>query len=113
MRRIIAIAGLTMRTAIRSRLLMLAACGVALAVFGLPAVLHGDGTLGGQVQLLLYYPLGFTGMLLALGAVWAGAAMVAVEVDRGTAALLVTKPVRPIELWLGKWLGLLVWNFAI
>ena len=113
MRRIVAIAGMTMRTAIRSRLLMLAAGGVALAVFGLPAVLHGDGTLGGHVQLLLYYPLGLSGLLLSLGAVWAGAAMVAVEVDRGTAALLVTKPVRPIELWLGKWLGLLVWNSVI
>lgn len=113
MRRILAIAGLTMRTAIRSRLLVLAALGVALAVFGLPAVLQGDGTLDGHVQLLLYYPLGLTSLLLSLGAAWAGAAMVAMEVDRGTAALLVTKPIRPIELWLGKWLGLLGWNFAI
>lgn len=113
MRRVLAIAGMTMRAAMRSRLLLLAALGVALAVLGLPAVLRGDGTLGGQVQLLLFYPLGFAGILLSLGAAWGGAAMVAVEVDNGTADLLVTKPVRPVELWLGKWLGLLAWNFIL
>ncbi|NLE67897.1 MAG: hypothetical protein GX608_10785 [Lentisphaerae bacterium] len=113
MRRILAIAGMTMRAAMRSRLLLLAALGVALAVLGLPAALRGDGTLGGQVQMLLFYPLGLAGVLLSLGSAWAGAAMVAVEVDRGTAALLVTKPVRPVELWMGKWLGLMAWNVTL
>ena len=110
MRRILAIAGLTLRASVRSRVLLSLAVLLLLAVGGLPLTVRGDGTIGGHVQILLKYTLGFAGAIIALASVWSGCSAVSTEVHERQIHLLMTKPVTALELWLGKWLGLLALN---
>lgn len=106
MRRIAAIAGLTIRGAVRSRAVPVLAFALALAVVGLPLTVAGDGTLEGHVQVLLGFSLGAVGGLLGLAAAGSGCGTMALDIRERKIHLLVTKPVRPLEIWLGRALGL-------
>ena len=44
---------------------------------------------------------------------WAGCAAVSLEIQERQIHLIVTKPVRRAQIWLGKWLGLLILNAAL
>lgn len=105
-----AIAGLTVRHVIRSRVVVLLGVGVVASVVGVPWALRSDGTAVGHVQLFLYYALGLAGVLLSLAAVWSGAGAVSLEMENRHVALMACKPVHAWQLWMGKWLGLLVLN---
>ncbi|MBP7275460.1 MAG: hypothetical protein KBA51_04575 [Kiritimatiellae bacterium] len=113
MNRILAIAALTLRSAVRSRLAVLLLVLLLASVFGLPLAVRGDGTAEGLVQVIIAYSLGFAGVLSALAAVWTGCAAISSEIAGRQIHLMVTKPVHPAELWLGKWLGLLALNLAM
>jgi hypothetical protein len=80
------------------------------AVVALPLTIKDDGTLVSRVQVLLRYTLGAVTIILSVSTLWAGCAAVATEVQDRQIQLIVTKPVRPCELWLGKWLGLMTLN---
>ncbi len=112
-RNITAIAVLTLRNAVRSKVVTLLIFGVLAAVIGVPLALRSDGTATGYLQLLLYYALGLAGIILSLAAVWSGAGAVALDIENRRAALLLCKPVHAWQLWLGKWLGLLVLNAVL
>lgn len=113
MTRILAIAQLTLRTAVRSRLILILLLLLLATVVGLPLAVRGDGTLDGYVQVVVAYSLGFAGTLAALAAVWAGCAAISTEINGRQIHLVVTKPVSTAEIWLGKWLGLLALNAAM
>lgn len=108
MRRIAAIAGLTIRGAVRSRAVTVLACALAFVVIGLPLTITGDGTVEGHVQVLLGFSLGAVAGLLGLAAVGAGCGAMALDIRDRRIHLLSTKPVRPLEIWLGRALGLAV-----
>jgi ABC-type transport system involved in multi-copper enzyme maturation permease subunit len=108
MTRIPAIAAVTVRGAIRSRVLVSLLAVLALVIVGLPLSIKGDGTVGGMVQVLLSYTLEFAGLILALAIVWAGCGAVSLEVRDRQIHLIMVKPVTALELWAGKWLGLVV-----
>jgi hypothetical protein len=104
--RVFAIALLAIRAAIRSRMVLTLAALLLLALVGLPGWIRGDGTPQGAFTLLVGHTLGVCFFLLAATSLWAGCAAVAAERGAGTATLTVVKPVRPFELWFGKWLGI-------
>ncbi len=107
-RRLAAIAALTLREALRSRI-VLALCLLMVAVaLGLPPLLKGDGTPQGVVRLMLGYTLGMAFGLLALATLWSACALVSGEFAARTLQLTRVKPVPCWQLWLGKWLGLLL-----
>lgn len=110
MHRILAIAGLTLRAAVRSKVFALLAVLVAGGILGLPAIMKSDGTLAGQVRLFLEYALGLSAVLLSAAAVWAGAGAISLEVESRRIQLVAVKPVRAWEIWIGKWLGLMAVN---
>ncbi len=110
MMRILAIAALTFRSAVRSRLALLLIALLLASVGGLPLAVRGDGTVEGLVQVIVAYSLGFAGVLSALAAVWTGCAAMSAEIAGRQVHLVVTKPVHAAELWTGKWLGLLALN---
>ncbi len=105
--RIHAIAALAFRTAVRSRLLLCMSALLLLVTFGLPATIAGDGTLSGTVRVLLDYTLGLSSLLLGVAMLWTSCAGVAREIETGHIRLIAVRPVHALELWLGKWLGLL------
>ena len=113
MRKVCAIAGIALRSAIRSRVVVVMLGLLLLAIMALPLTIKGDGTLTGAVQVLLRYTLGAVNILLSIATLWAGCAAVATEVQEHQVQLIVTKPVTRTQLWLGKWLGLLVLNAVL
>lgn len=113
MRRVLAIAVIAIRNAVRSRIVVLMLALLLLVLVGLPLTVKSDGTVAGHVRLVLGYTLGFASLILGLAAVWAGCGAVSLEVQNRQIHLVVTKPVHRIQVWLGKWLGLLALNAAL
>ncbi|MCX7008316.1 MAG: hypothetical protein NTY53_13895 [Kiritimatiellaeota bacterium] len=113
MRSVWAIALISLRNAVRSRVVVLLLTILVLGVIGIPLTVKSDGTLAGYVQILVRYTLGFSMGVLMLATVWAGCAAVASEIQRKQIHLLVTKPVSAAQLWLGKWLGLVILNTVV
>ena len=112
MNKILAIAWISIRNAVRSRVVVVLLGILLLGIVGIPLTVKGDGTPGGYVQILVRYTLGFAGLLLALATVWAGCAAVSMEIQERQIHLIVTKPVRRLQIGLGKWLGLVALNAA-
>ncbi|MFH0954335.1 MAG: ABC transporter permease [Verrucomicrobiota bacterium] len=113
MRRVLAIAAIAVRSAVRSRIVILMMAILLMVIVGLPLTVKDDGTLSGHVQLLIGYALGLAALILSLATVWAGCAAVSVEIQNRQLHLVLTKPVRRIQVWLGKWLGLLFVNAVL
>ena len=47
---------------------------------GLPLTVKGDGTIEGQVQIVIGYTLGLASVLLSMSTLWAGCAAVSAEI---------------------------------
>jgi hypothetical protein len=108
MSKILSIAGITIRTAIRSRVVVTLLALLVLVIVGLPLTVQGDGTLSGHVQIVLNYTLSLAGLLLAVVTIWIGCAAVSMEIQQRQIHLVVTKPVYARDIWLGKWLGIVL-----
>ncbi|MGD9874676.1 MAG: ABC transporter permease [Kiritimatiellia bacterium] len=113
MNRILSIAAVTLRSAIRSRIVVFMMLLLVFILVGIPPAIRGDGTLTGYVQVLLSYTLGFAGIILSIVAVWTGCTAVSAEIKTHQLDMVVTKPVPAIQIWLGKWLGILVLSFVL
>lgn len=113
MRRILAIAAISIRSAIRSRMVICLFALLAIAVVGLPITLKGDGTAAGLLRIIVTYSLGASFALLALASLWAGALSIAQEVEEKQIQMLAAKPVWRIEIWVGKWIGLMAINVVL
>jgi len=113
MRRILAIAVITARSAIRSRLFLILMLLLILAVVGLPLTIEGDGTIEGRVKVLLHYTLGFAGIILAVASLWISCGTIAQEIDERQIHLTVVKPVGRFQLWIGKWAGIVCMNACL
>ena len=111
--RLPAIAALAFRTAIRSRLVLSLMLLLTAVVIGLPLTLQGDGTLVGDVQILLNYTLGLAAMILGVATLWASCSSISREIEQRHIHLISTKPVHGLEIWVGKWLGLLAINAVL
>ncbi|MFO1490034.1 MAG: hypothetical protein U1F87_03770 [Kiritimatiellia bacterium] len=110
MRSILAIAGIALRASVRSRMVLALLLALATVVPGIAFTARGDGTAMGQVQVLLTYSLGACGLILSLATLWSACAAVSLEIENRQIHLLVAKPVHRWQVWLGKWLGLMILN---
>lgn len=113
MKRVLAIAGITMRNAVRSRVVLVLILALLAVCILIPLTVKGDGTVAGQLQVMLRYSLGIGAFLLALSTVWAGCAAVSLEVQHHRIHLVAVKPVRRSEIWFGHWIGLAALNTAL
>ena len=113
MKRVLAIAGIAIRNAVRSRIVIILLAMLMLAVIGIPLSVKGDGTLQGHVQILLRYSLGAAALILSLSTLWAGCAAVSLEIQHRRIHLVLSKPVHRWQIWLGDWLGLVMLNAAL
>jgi Cu-processing system permease protein len=119
-RRVLAVAGITLREALRRRVILAAILmSVAfLLVYGLAAHFASSEILGtsrgavdelirrGISVQLLYMGLFPTSLLIALTALLAGAGAVSAELDSGVIYGVLARPVRRAEVIIGKFLGL-------
>ncbi|MDR0994158.1 MAG: ABC transporter permease subunit [Verrucomicrobiota bacterium] len=112
-RPIFAIAQLALRNTFRSRIVLLLLMMLAGSVLLLPTAVRSDGTVEGLIRLHLSYTLGLALFLLTLATLWAGCSSVSQEADAKTLHLLLVKPVPRFQIWLGKWLALVVLDFVL
>jgi len=113
MRAALAFAGLTLRTAVRSRVVVSMLFLLAFAVLVVPLTVKGDGTLRAEFQIMLTYSLGLAWVVLSVVTLWSGCAAVSLEVETRRIQMTLSKPVPRHAVWIGKWLGLLALNAVL
>ncbi len=110
MNSILAIAVITIRNAIRSKIVIVLLLFLLLTLIGFPLTIKGDGTLSGEVRLLLRYTLGLATLILSIATVWTSCAAISSEIRYRHIQMVLSKPVRASQIWLGKWIGLTAMN---
>lgn len=113
MQSIAAIAALTWKAAFRFRLFWVLLVLLMVSVTVLPAVIKDDGTPRGFIQIMLTYTLSLTTILLGFSTLWLGCGTLAKDIEECQIQMVATKPVARWQIWLGKWIGLSLLNFAL
>lgn len=110
MKRILAISFLTLKSAFRFRLVQVLGVLLFGAVVALPMIIKDDGSARGFTQILLTYTLTVITALLGFSTLWLGCGTLAREVEECQMQMVVVKPIARWQIWLGKWLGLMLVN---
>ncbi|MBN2302066.1 MAG: ABC transporter permease [Lentisphaerae bacterium] len=113
MSKILNIARLTFRDAVRSKFVGFMIIILILLIGILAVSIKGDGTLVGRLKILLNYTLNISGFFLGLMTLWISCGSVSREIENKQIYLLAVKPVYSAQIWLGKWLGLLLVNITL
>src|ERR1035437_2403374 len=113
MQRILAIAWLTWKAALRFKLFLVIAVLLILAVVGLPLVIKDDGTAQGFTQIILTYTLSAITGLLGLSTLWLSCGTLARDIEECQIQVVATKPIARWQIWLGKWLGIVTLNAVL
>jgi len=113
MQRILAIAWLTWKAALRFKLFLVIAALLILAVVGLPLVIKDDGTAQGFTQIILTYTLSAITALLGLSTLWLSCGTLARDIEECQIQVVATKPIARWQIWLGKWLGIVTLNAVL
>lgn len=110
MKRLLAIAFLTLRAAFRYRLVVVLLMLLLGLVVALPMLIKDDGTAAGFTQILLTYTLSAITGLLGFTTLWLACGTLAREVEECQLQMIAVKPVARWQIWIGKWLGILMLN---
>src|SRR6266496_4910623 len=113
MQRLLAIAAVTWKAAFRFRLFWVLAGLLLGSVVALPILLKDDGTARGFIQIMLTYTLSVITTLLGFSTLWLGCGTLARDIEDCQMQLVAVKPIARWQIWLGKWLGLLLLNAAL
>jgi len=113
MQSVLTIAVLTWRAALRFKLFIAVAVLLVAAVVGLPILIKDDGTARGFTQILLTYTLSVITALLGLSTLWLACGTLARDIEECQMQMVVVKPVRRWQIWLGKWLGIVSLNAVL
>src|SRR4051812_50034101 len=107
MQRILAIAWLTWKAALRFRLFLVIAALLIAAVVGLPILIKDDGTARGFTQILLTYTLSAITALLGLSTLWLARGTLARDIEGRQIQIVATQPVARRANLLGKRVGVM------
>src|SRR5437762_10773024 len=113
MKRLLAIAKLTLKAAFRYRLVQTLTVLLLGAVIGLPLVIKHDGTARGFTQILLTYTLGAIVTLLGFATLWLACGTLARDIEECQMQLVAVKPIARWQIWLGKWAGITLLNLLL
>lgn len=113
MQRCLAIALLTWKAAFRFRLFWVLAFLLLASVVVLPLLIKDDGTARGFTQILLTYTLTVITSLLGLATLWLACGILAKDIEECQLQMVAVKPIPRWQIWLGKWLGLVLLNLAL
>ncbi len=113
MQRILAIAWLTWKAAVRFRLFLVVLVLLLAAVVGLPLLIKDDGTARGFTQILLTYTLSTIAILLGLSTLWLACGTLARDIEECQMQVVATKPIARWQIWIGKYLGILSLNAVL
>jgi len=111
--RLLAITALTWKAAFRFRLFWVLAGLLLGSVVALPILLKDDGTARGFIQIMLTYTLSVITTLLGFSTLWLGCGTLARDIEDCQMQMVAVKPIARWQIWLGKWLGLLLLNATL
>lgn len=111
--RVFGVATLGLRSALRAKAVVGLLALLMAGIIAIPMIIKGDGTPEGELHIVLTYTLGFSFAVLCLATVSLACSLFAAEIDSSLLHLTVVKPVRPAELWVGKWCALLILNVLL
>lgn len=112
MRAFFAIAGLTLRHALRSHIFQLLLLVLLLAVVFIPGTV-GAGTASDFIRVTLLYSLSAVSLILALSSLWLGCYTMTHDVDSYQLHMITSKPVSRVTIWCAKWFGVNVINLIL
>ncbi|HWF19781.1 MAG TPA: hypothetical protein VG754_10955, partial [Verrucomicrobiae bacterium] len=113
MQRLFAIITLTWKAAFRYRLFWVITSLLLAAVIFLPLLIKDDGTAAGFAQILLTYTLIAVTGLLGICTLWLSCGTLARDVEDCQIQMVAVKPIARWQIWLGKWLGIVLLNAAL
>lgn len=100
-----AIVQVTLRAALRERVVWSMLALVVGSLLLLPLGLRGDGTLESELRMHLRYSMGVSTALLAGMTLWIACSALAGDLSSKRLQLVLTKPVSRFTLWWGKWIA--------
>lgn len=112
-RRILAIAQLTVRDAIRSRLLLAVAAIILTVLIAIPFLIEDASIPADRLSVILRYSLNAVLFILTVGTLWSSCVAIAGDIVDHRLHLVLAKPVHRHELWLGKWFGIIFLNLVV
>jgi hypothetical protein len=113
MQSVLAIVWLTWKAALRFKLFLVIAVLLLAAVVGLPLLIKDDGTAGGFTQIILTYTLSAVTGLLGISTLWLSCGTLARDIEECQIQVVATKPIARWQIWLGKWLGIVLLNAVL
>src|SRR3989440_1943991 len=113
MQRLLAVAWLTWKAALRFRLFLVIAVLLLGSVVGLPLLIRDDGTARGFTQILLTYTLSTITGLLGISTLWLACGTLARDIEECQLQVVAVKPIARWQIWVGKWLGIMSLNAAL
>ena len=105
-----AITLLTLKLALRQRLIVVLAVLLLGTVVILPLMIRDDGTAQGFTQIILTYTLTLATAILGLATLWLACGTMARDIEDCQMQMVVVKPVPRWQIWLGKWAGIMLMN---
>lgn len=113
MQKVLAITLLTIRAALRYRLVLVLSGILLAAVVILPIAIKDDGTARGFTQIILTYTLASITGLLGFATLWLSCGTMARDVEEAQIQMVAVKPIPRWQIWCGKWLGVVVINAVL
>ena len=110
MKAIFAIVWLTVKAAVRYRLMLVMGILLFAAVTALPLLIKDIGTAQAFTQVLLTYTLTAITAVLGFSTLWLACGTLAREVEECQLQMVVVKPIARWQIWIGKWLGIMLLN---
>lgn len=112
-KKITAIAALTIKQAVRSRILPILAILLPAVIIFITLTIKGDGSAVGQIRMAIKYSLGIMWIIMGIATLSSGCASIAREIEEKQLRLIAVKPVHKYEIWLGRWFGWLTINAGL
>jgi hypothetical protein len=113
MQRLLAIIVLTLKAALRYKLVLVLGLILIAGVIILPLIIEHDGSARGFTQIILTYTLTLITALLGFSTLWLSCGILAREMEEAQLQMLAVKPIPRWQIWIGKWLGILALNAAL
>ena len=108
-----AVTALTWKAAFRFRLFWVLAGLLLCSVILLPLLIKDDGTARGFIQIMLTYTLSVITGLLGFSTLWLACGTLARDIEDCSMQMVAVKPIARWQIWLGKWLGILLLNASL
>jgi hypothetical protein len=112
-RGVLAVAGLTIKSAFRIRAVPFLFVAVFILIVGMPLMLKHDGTATGFMQIVVTYTLGSVMTILVMSTLWMAIGSLAREVEGGQIQMVTSKPITRWQILGGKWLGIMGVNLLL